>query len=150
MDPFARALAAPELGCGCADAKAAAFGRDLLALDPAPWLFAGRDRVEPASDHAERIWRGGVLRRKDPFGRHGKSGCGFTERMLTVVQALGLRHRSVLDYPEQAIAAQRRGESAPRFRRSIKAPGGYEPEWLHEHRSSSRSGTRSLLPRLSY
>src|SRR5262249_24981500 len=86
-DPIARALrAALERGCGCADAKAATFCENLLALYPALWLFAGREGVEPTNNHAERILRGGVLWRKNAFGCHSESGCRFTERMLTVVQ----------------------------------------------------------------
>ncbi len=42
-----------------------------------------------------------------------RGGCRFAERMLTVVQTLRLRHRSVLAYLEQAIAAHRNGEPAP-------------------------------------
>jgi transposase len=116
LDPIARDLrAALERGCGCADAKAATFCENLLALYPALWLFAGREGVEPTNNHAERILRGGVLWRKNAFGSHSESGCRFTERMLTVVQTLRLRHRSVLGYLEQAIAAHRRGEPAPKL-----------------------------------
>jgi transposase len=107
--------AAPERGCGCAAAKAATFCENLLALSPALWLFAACEGVEPTNNHAERIVRGGVLWRKDAFGCHSEGGCRFAERMLTVVQTLRLRHRSVLGYLEQAIAAHRRGEQAPKL-----------------------------------
>jgi transposase len=116
LDPIAGDLrSAPERGCGCADAKAATCCENLLALYPALWLFAGREGIEPMNNHAERILRGGVLWRKNAFGSHSESGCRFTERMLTVVQTLRLRPRSVLGYLEQAIAAHRRGEPAPKL-----------------------------------
>src|SRR5215831_15850539 len=65
LDPVAGDLrAALERGCGCADAKAATFCENLLALYPALWLFAACEGVEPRNNHAERIVRGGVLWRK--------------------------------------------------------------------------------------
>jgi transposase len=116
LDPVAGAFrAALERGCGCADAKAATFCENLLALYPALWLFAGCEGVEPTNNHAERIVRGGVLWRKNAFGSHSEGGCRFAERMLTVVQTLRLRHQSVLAYLEQAILAHRRGEPAPKL-----------------------------------
>ena len=116
LDPVAGALrAALERGCGCADTKAATFCENLLALYPALWLFAGIEGVEPTNNHAERVLRRGVLWRKNAFGSHSEEGCRFAERMLTVVQTLRLRHRSVLAYLEQAITAHRRGEPAPKL-----------------------------------
>jgi transposase len=116
LDPVAGAFrAALERGCGCADMKAATFCENLLALYPALWLFAACEGVEPTNNHAERIVRGGVLWRKNAFGSHSEGGCRFAERMLTVVQTLRLQHRSVLAYLEQAIAAHRRGEPAPKL-----------------------------------
>ena len=75
----------------------------------------GDEGVEPTNNHAERIVRGGVLWRKNAFGSHSEGGCRFAERMLTVVQTLRLRHRSVLAYLEQAITAHRHGEPAPKL-----------------------------------
>jgi transposase len=116
LDPVAAAFrAALERGCGCADAKAATFCENLLALYPALWLFAACEGVEPTNNHAERIVRGGVLWRKNAFGSHSEGGCRFAERMLTVVQTLRLQHRSVLAYLEQAITAHRHGEPSPKL-----------------------------------
>jgi transposase len=116
LDPVASAFrAALERGCGCADARAATFCENLLALYPALWLFAGVEGVEPTNNHAERIVRGGVLWRKNAFGSHSEGGCRFAERMLTVVQTLRLQHRSVLTYLEQAINAHRHGETPPKL-----------------------------------
>ncbi len=57
-----------EAGCGCADAKAAAFCENLLALLPAVWRFVVTEGVEPTNNHAERLLRRGVLWRKNAFG----------------------------------------------------------------------------------
>jgi transposase len=84
-------------------------------LYPALWLFAGCEGVEPTNNHAERVVRGGVLRRKNAFGSQSEGGCRFAERMLTVVPTLRLQHRSVLAYLERAITAHRRGEPAPKL-----------------------------------
>lgn len=116
LDPVAGEFrAALERGCGCADRKAATFCKNLLALYPALWLFTACEGIEPTNNHAERIVRGGVLWRKNAFGCHSDEGCRFAERMLTVVQTLRLRHRSVLGYLEQAITAHRNGEPAPKL-----------------------------------
>jgi len=115
LDPVAAASrAAPERGCGCADAKAATSCEDLLTPDPASWLFAGCEGGEPTNRHAQRMVRGGVLRRQNAVGSQSDGGCRFAERMRTVVRALRRRHRSVLAHLEQAIAAHRDGEPAPK------------------------------------
>jgi hypothetical protein len=46
-------------GRRCADAKAAAFCENVLALLPAVWRFAVSEGVEPTSNHAERLLRRG-------------------------------------------------------------------------------------------
>jgi transposase len=104
-----------EQGCTCADSKAATFCANLLALDPALWLFAAIEGVEPTNHQAERLLRSGVLWRQNAFGCHSASGCRFVERMLTVVQTLRLQHRPVLDYLSDAIAAHRSGLPAPQL-----------------------------------
>ena len=88
---------------------------NLLALEPALWLFAACEGGEPTNNHAERIVRGGVLWRKNAFGSHSESGCRCAKRMLTVVQTLRVQRRSVLAYLKQALAAHRNGEPAPKL-----------------------------------
>jgi transposase len=114
LEPVARDLqAALGQGCGCADAKAAAFCENVLALYPALWLFAAVEGVEPTNNHAERVLRPGVLWRKNAFGSHSEGGCRFAERMLTVVQTLRLQQRPVLEYLHRAMVAHRSGYPAP-------------------------------------
>jgi transposase len=116
LDPIARELQGVlEQGCGCADSKAATFCANILALYPALWLFAAIAGVEPTNNHAERLLRLGVLWRKNAFGCHSAAGCRFVERMLTVVQTLGLQKRPVLDYLYRAIVAHRAGLPAPQL-----------------------------------
>ena len=98
-----------EQGSSCADSKAATFCVNVLALDPALWLFTTIEGVEPTNNHAERILRSGVLWRKNAFGCHSAAGCRFVERMLTVVQTLRLQKRPVLDDWYRAISAHRAG-----------------------------------------
>ena len=102
-----------ERGSGCADPKVVAFCDNLLKLYAALWLFAGVEGVEPTNNHAERVLRMGVLWRKNAFGCHSESGCRFVERILTVVQSLRLQKRSVLDFLEDSIIANRSGTPAP-------------------------------------
>ncbi|MBV8455330.1 MAG: IS66 family transposase [Acetobacteraceae bacterium] len=113
-EPVAQELhEALECGRGCADAKAATFCANLLALEPALWTFAAVAGVEPTNNHAERLLRSGVLWRKNAFGCHSEAGCRFVERMLTVVQTLRLQQRPVLDYLYRAVVAHRSGSPAP-------------------------------------
>ena len=107
--------AALERGRDCADAKAATFCTNVLALYPALWLFATVEGVEPTNNHIERLLRSGVLWRKNAFGNHSEAGCRFTERMLTVVQTLRLQKRQVVDYLHQALVAHRSGRPAPKL-----------------------------------
>ena len=76
VERMARELqAALEEGCRFADAKAATFCFNVLALYPALWLFASIEGVEPTNNHAERILRMGVLWRKNAFGSHSSPQC---------------------------------------------------------------------------
>jgi transposase len=102
-----------EAGCGCADAKAAAFCANLLALLPAVWRFVVSEGVEPTNNHAERLLRRGVLWRKNAFGCHSEGGCRFVERILTAVQTLRLQGRPVLPYLRDVLVAHRNGLKAP-------------------------------------
>src|SRR5262249_21286811 len=88
---------------------------DLLALDPALWLFAALEGGEPTNNHAERLLRSGVLWRKNAFGCPSAAGCRLVERMLTVVQTLRLQNRPVWDDRVEAIAAHRSSRLAPQL-----------------------------------
>jgi transposase len=102
-----------EAGCGCADAKAAAFCENLLELLPAVWRFVVTEGVEPTNNHAERLLRRGVLWRKNAFGCHSERGCRFVERILTAVQTLRLQSRPVLPYLCDVLLAHRNGLKPP-------------------------------------
>lgn len=95
--------------------KLSNFARNLLDLEPALWLFAGHEGVEPTNNHAERVLRRGVLWRKNAFGSASDSGTRFVERMLTVVQTLRLQDRPVLTYLAAAIHAHRHGQPSPQL-----------------------------------
>jgi transposase len=116
VERMARELqGALERGRSGADSKAATFCANRLAWDPALWLFATLEGVEPTNNHAERLLRSGVLWRQNAFGCHSAAGCRFVERMLTVVQTLRLQRRPVLDYLVDAIVAHRSGRPTPQL-----------------------------------
>jgi len=50
-----------EEGARCGDAKAAALGGNLLAVEAALWTFVDKPGVEPTNNHVERLLRPGVL-----------------------------------------------------------------------------------------
>jgi len=93
--------------------RAAKFCAELLRLEPALWTFARVKGIEPTNNHAERMLRPAVMWRKQSLGSHSIEGCRFVERMMTVLQTLRLRGRSVMDYLEQAVRALRHGLPPP-------------------------------------
>ncbi len=111
--PWLRDLLQSGVALPCA--KTAAFCAHLLELEPALWTFVRHEGVEPTNNAAERALRPAVLWRRRSFGCHGAGGLRFVERMLTVVQTLGLQGRRVLDYLADAIAAHRQGLPAPKL-----------------------------------
>jgi len=104
-----------QRGCAMSDSKAAAFCENILALEPALWMFVDKEGIEPTNNHIERVLLSGVLWRKNAFGCHSQAGCRFVERILTVVKTLRLQGRPVLDYLHQAVLAQRSGQPAPQL-----------------------------------
>ena len=97
----------------CADKRVRCFCRKILAVFPALWTFTRIDDVEPTNNHAERTLRMAVIWRKVSFGSHSEGGCRFAERILTVVQTLGLQKRNVMNYLEQAFKASRADQTIP-------------------------------------
>ncbi len=89
------------------------FCQDLLNLEPALWTFATTKGIEPTNNHAERMLRPAVMWRKQSLGSHSVSGCRFVERIMTALQTLRLRGRSVIDYLAEAVRALRCGLSPP-------------------------------------
>jgi transposase len=89
------------------------FCKDVLGLEPALWTFARVRGIEPTNNHAERMLRPAVMWRKQSLGSHSVGGCRFVERIMTAVQTLRLRGRSVMDYLTQAVKALRCGLSPP-------------------------------------
>jgi len=100
-------------GRDCRLKATAGFCGELLRLEPALWTFAQVPGIEPTNNHAERMLRPAVMWRKQSLGSHSVAGCRFVERMMTVLQTLRLKSRSVMDYLEHAVHALRHGLSPP-------------------------------------
>jgi len=90
-------------GLTCPVKPAARFCRNLLAVDPALWTFAGVDGVEPTNNLAERTLQIAVLWRKISFGNGSQSGCRFVEHVLTTAQTMRRQERDVLGYLQAAV-----------------------------------------------
>ena len=108
-------LAVLERGRACGCGKTASTCRELLAVEEALWTFVRVEGVEPTNNRNERMLRLAVLWRKQSFGSQSESGCGFVERLLTVVQTRRLQGRSVLDYLYEALVAHRADLPAPQL-----------------------------------
>lgn len=77
------------------------------------WTFVTVEGVEPTNNHVERAQRRAVLWRRRSFGSHSADGRRFVERILTVVQTLRLKGRSVLQFLHDSIDAHRSGLQRP-------------------------------------
>ncbi len=87
--------------------------QNLLNLEPALWLFAAQEGVEPTNNAAERAIRPAVLWRRTSFGAQSEAGSTFVARLLTVVTTLQSQNRDVLDYLTTACRAARAGKPTP-------------------------------------
>lgn len=100
-------------GVRCGVKKTTGFCRNVLKVEPALWRFAEVPGLEPTNNPVERALRPAVLWRKQSLGSHGRAGCRFVERMLSVTATLRRRGGRVLDYLEAALAAHRLGQPPP-------------------------------------
>lgn len=99
-------------GANGPDKKVGRFCKRLFDVQESLWTFAYVEGVEPTNNHVERVQRRAVLWRRRSFGCQSKRGCEFVERILTVVETLKLRKRSVLKYLSETIRAKRQGLKA--------------------------------------
>ena len=94
-------------------AKTVRTCRQLLKVEPALWLFARVEGIEPTNNAAEQAIRPAVLWRKCSYGSQSAQGSLFVGRMMTVVTSLRRQQRHVLDYLSEACRAKRLGLSSP-------------------------------------
>ena len=94
-------------------AKTVRTCRQLLKVEPALWLLASVEGLEPTNNAAERAIRPAVLWRKNSFGSQSEEGSLFVSRMLTVVTSLRSQNRNVLAFLTESIRASRQGISPP-------------------------------------
>lgn len=104
---------APQAGEKAARAKTARSCEELLALEPAMWLFVRNEGIEPTNNFAERLLRFAVLWRRMSQGTQSKHGSLFVGWLLTVIETLRLQNRNVLEYLTQACEAACAGTDPP-------------------------------------
>jgi transposase len=104
-----------ERGAACACAAAAGTCAKIREVEEALWTFTRLPGVEPTNNAAERALRPAVLRRKRSFGNHSEAGCQYVSRLLSVVQTLKRQGRSLLEYLQAALEAQRHGLPIPKL-----------------------------------
>jgi hypothetical protein len=101
-----------ERGTTFSSWMARAFCNDVCTMEPALWMFAAVEEIEPTNNAAERALRPAVLRRKCCFGADGTEGNQFVARILTVATTCRQQQRHLLDYLADAVAAHRLAQSA--------------------------------------
>ena len=94
-------------------AKTVRTCRQLLKVEPALWLFARVEGIEPTNNAAEQAIRPAVLWRKCSYGSQSGEGSLFVGRMMTVVTSLRRQQRHVLDYLSEACRTKRLGLPPP-------------------------------------
>lgn len=94
-------------------AKTVRTCRQLLKVEPALWLFARVEGIEPTNNAAEQAIRPAVLWRKCSYGSQSAEGSLFVGRMMTVVTSLRRQQRHVLDYLSEACRTKRLGLPTP-------------------------------------
>lgn len=94
-------------------AKTVRTCRQLLKVEPALWLFASVEGIEPTNNAAEQAIRPAVLWRKCSYGSQSTEGSLFVGRMMTVVTSLRRQQRHVLDYLSEACRTKRLGLPPP-------------------------------------
>ena len=103
----------PKQGEKSARAKTARSCEELLALEPAMWLFVRHEDIEPTNNFSERLLRFAVLWRRMSQGTQSKHGSLFVGRLLTVIETLRLQNRNVLEYLTRACETARAGTDPP-------------------------------------
>ncbi len=91
-----RARLAAGVACGCA--KTAAVCRELSRVEPALWVFARAEGVEPTNNAAERALRHAVQWRKASYGTDSEVGGQFVGNILSVVATCRQQGRDVLEF----------------------------------------------------
>jgi transposase len=102
-------------GKGARYKRTRGLARNLLKVWPALWTFADKQGVQPTNNHAERGLRGAVIYRKLSLGSQSEQGERRIERLLSASTTCRLQHRSLFAYFSELLAAQSRGDPAPRL-----------------------------------
>ena len=89
--------------------QASNSARRLQKVWEAAWRFTESAGIEPTNNEAERALRKAVLWRKRSYGTKSESGNRFTERILSFVETLGKRARSVFAELSLAVDGLRSG-----------------------------------------
>ena len=100
-------------GSVCACAKTAGTCKELLAIEPALWTFAGVQGVEPTNNAAERALRHAVLWRKTSYGTESETGSRFVENILSIVATCRQHGCSVLSFLTACCQARLHGTRSP-------------------------------------
>lgn len=100
-------------GASCDCAVTAGVCRELLAIEPALWTFAGVEGVEPTNNAAERALRHAVCWRKTSYGTDSAGGSRFVERVLTVVATCHQQGRDVQEFLVACCRAGGQGSAPP-------------------------------------
>lgn len=103
----------PARGDHSARARTARTCQEMLKVEPAFWLFARVEGIEPTNNAAERALRPAVIWRRISLGTQSALGSQFVARMLTVTQTLRSQQRPLLEFLTAACEAARLGEPAP-------------------------------------
>ena len=87
-----------EMGLEDPDPRTSRFAREISKLDGALWTYTHTDGVQPTNNHAERMLRPIVLKRKLSGGSQSTEGATTSERLMSAAATCRLQARSLHEH----------------------------------------------------
>jgi transposase len=102
-----------EVGSRCGCAKTEATCCDLMALEPALWMLARVEGIEPTNNAAEQLQRHPAQWRKICYGSDSVAGGRFVANILSIVATCRQQGKKVLDVLTACSQAVLTGDPPP-------------------------------------
>jgi transposase len=102
-----------EMGLEDPDPHTSRFAREISKLDGALWTYTHTDGVAPTNNHAERMLRPAVIKRKLSGGSRSTEGATTSERLMSAAATCRLQARSFHEHLTETFTLAARGLPAP-------------------------------------
>lgn len=114
MTPISRAFGALiEIGLEDPDERTSRFAHEIAKLEGGLWTYSHTDGVQPTNNHAERMLRPVVIKRRLSHGNQSANGATTTERLLTAAATCRLQARNFHEHLTTTLKRAALGLPAP-------------------------------------